>query len=29
MSDANLSVDMLEPIADIGGAAQPLLQVKD
>jgi peptide/nickel transport system ATP-binding protein len=28
MTEANLLADMLEPIADIGGVAQPLLQVK-
>jgi len=27
MSETNASIDMLEPIEDVGGAAQPLLQV--
>jgi len=27
MKEVNMSVDMLEPVEDVGGAAQPLLQV--
>jgi peptide/nickel transport system ATP-binding protein len=27
MKEVNASVDMLEPVEDVGGAAQPLLQV--